>query len=357
MDRIEVSAPGKLVLIGEYAVLFGAPAAVAAVDRRAVVTLRPATGDAWEVSSPGLAVRPAHFQIGADGTVRWHDEQLGQGTLGLVDAVLGEIEASGAVALAALAPLAMTLDTRAFFAPSGGGGAKLGLGSSAALTVALATGLEGWSADGQLPSPDLDRLQILVDLHRAVQGGQGSGIDVAASLLGGVLGFRLDGAGSVAEAAPLVLPEALRLVFAWTGRAASTGDFLARLKAGLAESSAEVQPALDELGEVASIGVAALCAGCGRDFLDAVDAFWGALDRLGKAIRVPILSDEHWALWRLAAESGVRYKPSGAGGGDFGIGFADEPMAAVDFAERVAAAGFCTLDLHVEPRGVAKMGP
>ena len=41
MDRIEVSAPGKLILFGEYAVLFGAPAAVAAVDRRAVVTLLP----------------------------------------------------------------------------------------------------------------------------------------------------------------------------------------------------------------------------------------------------------------------------------------------------------------------------
>jgi mevalonate kinase len=44
MDVIEVSAPGKLVLFGEYAVLFRAPAAAAAVDRRAVVTLRPAGG-------------------------------------------------------------------------------------------------------------------------------------------------------------------------------------------------------------------------------------------------------------------------------------------------------------------------
>ena len=33
MGHIGVTAPGKLVLFGEYAVLFGAPAVVAAIDR------------------------------------------------------------------------------------------------------------------------------------------------------------------------------------------------------------------------------------------------------------------------------------------------------------------------------------
>jgi phosphomevalonate kinase len=33
------SAPGKLILTGEYAVLFGAPALVMAVDRRATVQI------------------------------------------------------------------------------------------------------------------------------------------------------------------------------------------------------------------------------------------------------------------------------------------------------------------------------
>ncbi len=357
MEAVEVSAPGKLVLFGEYAVLFGAPAVVTAVDRRAVVTLRPSSSDSWSVSAPALVPTAASFDLERGCAVRWHDEQLGRGTFGLVDMVLGEIEASGAVALATLAPLAMTLDTRAFFAPSGGGNAKLGLGSSAALTVALATALEAWSADGQLPKPDLDRLQILVELHRAVQGGKGSGIDVAASLLGGVVRFRLDDGSSVAEAAPIGLPPGLRMVFAWTGRAASTGGFLARLEERRAEVPAEVGPALGGLHDVSSAGLAALIDGALEQFLDAVDNFWNALDQLGDAIQMPILSDEHRSLRQLAVESGVRYKPSGAGGGDLGIGFADDPTAAVDFAERVAAAGFWTLDLHVDPRGVAGMGP
>ena len=59
MDVIETSAPGKLVLLGEYSVLFGAPAIVAAVDRRAIVRLEGSAGDAWKVSAPGLAPGPA----------------------------------------------------------------------------------------------------------------------------------------------------------------------------------------------------------------------------------------------------------------------------------------------------------
>ena len=59
MDRIEVSAPGKLVLFGEYAVLFGAPPAGAAVDRPAVVTQRPFEGDGWALAAPRLVPRPA----------------------------------------------------------------------------------------------------------------------------------------------------------------------------------------------------------------------------------------------------------------------------------------------------------
>ncbi|MEY4583034.1 MAG: hypothetical protein RL701_7737, partial [Pseudomonadota bacterium] len=41
--KLVVSAPGKLMVIGEYAVLEGAEAVVAAVDRRAYASLREAS--------------------------------------------------------------------------------------------------------------------------------------------------------------------------------------------------------------------------------------------------------------------------------------------------------------------------
>jgi phosphomevalonate kinase len=351
MDTIEVSAPGKLILFGEYAVLFGAPAAVAAINRRAVVTLRPFEGNGWEVAAPGLVAQRARLEVEPDNTVRWHDEKLGRDAFGLIDKLLRGIGESGSIDLVNLPPLAVTLDTRAFFESADGWETKLGLGSSAALTVAFASALGVW-AGGEPTTKGTERLQELVALHRGVQGGAGSGIDVAGSLLGGVIRFQLAGDGSVAEAAPLVLPENLRMVFVWTGRAASTGDFLGQLRTRREEEPLEVNGVLDELGAVSSVGVAALGDDDAEAFLDAVDSFWLALDRLGTVIGMPILSDEHRALRRIAVDCGVRYKPSGAGGGDFGIGFATDSDAAAEFMNRAAAGGFHVLELAVDRSGL-----
>lgn len=347
--NVECSAPGKLVLFGEYAVLFGAPAIVAAVNRRAVVTLRPSTHKHWEVSAPGLAPRPARFEIGPDNDLRWHDEGLGREHFGLVERLFSGIGESGALDLGATAAAAVTLDTRAFFE----GDTKLGLGSSAALTVALASALESWTGR-QAPADERERLQGLVDLHRSVQGGAGSGIDVAASFLGGVIRYRLADDGAVADAAPVGLPGNLRLVFVWTGRSTSTGDFLARLRTCREDDPGMVNPVLDELGAVSSAGVAALVAGNAGVFLDEVDAFWNALDRLAAVIGMPILSNEHQTLRRIAEDCGVPYKPSGAGGGDVGIGFTTDASAAAKLEDRAAAEGFRALDLRVDSAGLKR---
>jgi phosphomevalonate kinase len=351
MDGVDFSAPGKLVLFGEYAVLFGAPAVVAAVGRRARVSLRPSADESWEVSAPGFSLRPARFEIEPGGGVRWHDEELGRGTFGLIEKLLGGIQGSTGVDLEALPATTMTLDTRPFFEDD----AKLGLGSSAALTVALASALESYTGM-ELVAGRRGRLEQLVNLHRAVQGGAGSGIDIAASLLGGVIRYRLTGDGSVADAMPLDLPGTLRMVFVWTGRAASTGDFLGRLRARRQDEPGVVNPVLDELGTVSSAGVAALAAADSESFLEQVEAFWIALDQLGTVIGMPILSKEHRAIRRVAEDCGVRYKPSGAGGGDFGVGFTTDPSAAAKLADRVALEGFRALDLHVDATGLAGPG-
>jgi phosphomevalonate kinase len=351
MDQMQVSVPGKLILFGEYAVLFGAPAAVAAIDRRAVVTLRSFAGNGWEVAAPGLVAQRARLEVEPDNTIRWHDEKLGRDAFGLIDKLLRGIGESGSIDLVNLPPLAVTLDTRAFFESAGGWESKLGLGSSAALTVAFASALEVW-AGGSPTTGTQERLQELVNLHRGVQGGAGSGIDVAASLLGGVIRFQLAGDGSVVEAASLVLPDDLRMVFVWTGRAASTGDFLGRLRARREEASQEVDPVLDELRAVSSKGVAALADGDAEGFLAAVDAFWGELDQLGIVIGMPILSEEHRSLREIAVNCGVRYKPSGAGGGDFGIGFATDSEAVAEFGRSADASSFHVLELAIDPTGL-----
>src|SRR6185295_6471595 len=54
MTTLVARAPGKLFLLGEYAVLDGAPAIVAAVDRFIEVRLTPRTVRTVRITAPGV---------------------------------------------------------------------------------------------------------------------------------------------------------------------------------------------------------------------------------------------------------------------------------------------------------------
>ena len=152
---MKARAPGKLVLSGAYAVLEGATAIVAAVDRHAL-----ADGG-----------RPADF----------------------VTAEVGQAVARGHLAAAPW------FDASALREPlADGGSRKLGLGSSAAILVAsLATQCREEPLGQAIFGPALR-------CHRAAQAG-GSGIDVAAACFGGVLACTMMPDESL-QVAPIELP-------------------------------------------------------------------------------------------------------------------------------------------------------
>ena len=117
-----------------------------------------------------------------------------------------------------------------------------------------------------------------------------------------------------------------------------------------------MRPAIDSLGSVSSDGAAAVAGGDAGRFLAAVDDFWEGLDRLGDAMKMPVLSDEHRQLRNIAETCGVTYKPSGAGGGDLGVGFAIDSDAVEEMARRSEAEGFKALDLQIDSRGLSVPG-
>ena len=53
-----------------------------------------------------------------------------------------------------------------------------------------------------------------------------------------------------------------------------------------------------------------------------------------------IWSAAHKELLAVAQRAGVVYKPSGAGGGDYGLAFAIERERLAEFGERASAAGY-----------------
>lgn len=169
---LTVLAPGKLVLVGEYAVLDGAPAVVAAVDRgvRCGVSL----GDAIETPADDRFARAALVAVGAPprryAFSDWNPVSLPQG--------------------------------------------KAGFGGSAAACVAAV--VAGRLAAGLAPADDDAALARRV--HHEVQG-SGSGVDVLASWFGGVRRFE----GLTHTPLP-----ARRLVAVYSGQSASTGPRVQR---------------------------------------------------------------------------------------------------------------------------------
>jgi phosphomevalonate kinase len=340
--RIEASAPGKLVLVGEYAVLEGAPALVLAIDRRARVVLDECEGDACRIDAPDIGVVGAHWRLDVDGCVRW-DELDGTDIerLRLLTTLIETLCAGRAPA-----PFRARLDTRAFFLDDAR--QKLGLGSSAALTVAMTAALCAHQGC-EVPSA-----QRLIAMHRMFQDGRGSGVDVAASLRGGAVTYRLH--SSAPRIAPAAWPASLHWCCVWSGRPAQTAEMLARMSVWRARAPASYGLLLRDLRLCAEAATMAIETGNAAALLETVSLYADGLRKLGEASGVDIFSLEHQAIAACAAACGVVYKPCGAGGGDVGIAVSNDPLRLREFRLRVAREGFREIELELDAWGLRVTG-
>ncbi len=320
------SAPGKLMISGEYVVLDGAVAVVAAADARAQVW--------W----PGAAETSG---IQARGTA--------------TGALPPEVAATRVIAEAQLGVTASTSDDplRLDVSALRRGDRKLGLGSSAAAAAATA-GAVFARAGRSLEDADTRRalLEIALEGHRSVAP-EGSGADVAASVLGGLVRFQRDPAsGAVREAASIALPPGAHLRVVWTGREARTSELVRRVRALAATAPGLYARAMGALGEAAARMAEAFVQADARALLEAVAAHHAAMAALGEAAGAPIVEDGLRRAATLAGAHGGAAKPSGAGGGDVALAFFDDAAAADAFEQACAAHGLEPVDVALGAPGV-----
>jgi phosphomevalonate kinase len=287
------SAPGKLMLLGEYAVLEGGIALAAAVNRRA--------------------------------SGRWVEHPVPRS--GVVQAVLEAARRSGLAHEGEI-----EIDTSAFRDAKG---RKLGLGSSAAAAViasALAVG-----------TGDETALRVAIEGHRAAAGGEGSGVDVAASYYGGVIASRRQPAPVAALASKI---RNLTVTALFTHESADTAELVraCRASANWGQWSRALCALSDE-------GVRAYETQQAERFLSVVARYGRAMDAMGKDAGAPIVTEAIDAVMRIAEEERCAAKPSGAGGGDVAIVWSADPDAAHRIAERT---GTELIDVAIDPRGLRR---
>ncbi|MBX3269814.1 MAG: hypothetical protein KF729_06115 [Sandaracinaceae bacterium] len=318
LRRVVVTAPGKLVIAGEYVVLDGAEALVAAVDRRLRVVGSARAGDGSagpRGGSPDAGGLPPEALL-----ARRHAESA-----------LGEVAMDLSVDAHALAQ----------------DGKKLGLGSSSAASAAAAGAVVAWRGG----DPAAERRRILgwaLAGHRAIAP-EGSGVDVAAATLGGFVRLCRD---RVEEAAPLAWPRGVEVEVVWTGTPARTSELVRRVKALETEAPARYRARMDALREAAADLIDALSRGDAPAVAASADAHGRAMGALGEAAGAPIVTDALAGLAALARACGGGAKPSGAGGGDVALAFFTRPEDAARFRARCTEAGLTLLSLTLGAEGV-----
>jgi phosphomevalonate kinase len=291
------SAPGKIVLAGEYAVLWDAPAISMAVNRRALATASSSESGECRLVTPGFA--------GDDG-------------FRIVDAVVNNSRPA----------CDLELDTTAFM----DNGKKTGIGSSAALTVALLAAL----------NRSTDIYEDALAAHDRLQGGVGSGVDVASAVHGGLIEY--ERANRSVRA--LSWPQGLAFRVIWTGVPASTAKRIEHL------ANQAKQASRSALLLAAPRMRDAWVSGEADAILTEYVSYIGVLRQFSVDHDLGIFDAGHDELTDAAMADGLVYKPAGAGGGDIGILFGRDAADLDAFLQRRAGLIHGVLPCALDPHGV-----
>lgn len=354
---IEVRAPGKLYVAGEYAVVEpGGTAVAVAVDRYVTVRAEPHDGERdGEVRSAHFA-EPLRWQRRGAAVVAADDRPLDH-----VLSAIGTVEAL--VADLGLRPRGHALQITSEL-DDDASGRKYGLGSSAAVTVAVVRALAELYGL-RLSRVEEYRLALLATLAVAPSS---SGGDLAASCLGGWVGYRSPDRAAVLdlrsrhgvlaalradwpylELEPLPQPRGLALVVGWTGEAASTTDLVQDVHQRREDSEASYERFLAESRDRVAMLTEALRSGAAERALTAVREARRLLAGLGTMLGIAIETPALTRLCDAAEQAGAAAKSSGAGGGDCGIVLARQHTDLSPMLRAWQQAGIRRLELETAP--------
>lgn len=365
------SAPGKLYIAGEYAVVeHGHPAILVAVDR--LLTVRITEHDTSADQTQPFGVDPVgriHSAGHPEASVTWRRRagravpDLEQPGAAFVLAVIHAVEELAQQQGRTLKVYDVNIESELDDAS----GRKYGLGSSAAVTVAMVKALTSFY-ELELTAIQQYKLAFVAASHAQKVG---SGGDLAASLFGGCIRFtavdrqwvtnRLEDTAlgalidmpwpglSIARLRVFESSSALRLMVGWTGSPASTPSLVGHVQQ---QSAAEHERMYQDFLTGSDACVDTLAQALAADDEQAVIACVRQARKLlqdlslftGVAIETPSLSN----LIEVAERHGAAAKSSGAGGGDCGIAIAGPGADAVAIRQGWQRKDIVPLDLSVQ---------
>ncbi|WP_246904396.1 type 2 isopentenyl-diphosphate Delta-isomerase [Gardnerella vaginalis] len=371
MTQVQESAPGKLYIAGEYAVVDGSAAIVAAVNRYVTVKVDDENLPALEpesrkyygvIASEKENYKPIFWTRASDGSIEIPDDEKYAyvfAAMRVIDSYAGECSAPNMGRKSYNLHISSELDDAK-------SGRKYGLGSSAAITVATVRALCKWYG----LKPDVPTICKLSLIASSMVKKSGSGGDVAASSCGGwilyraydrdwlesELGLIKSGESNFSkllrkkwprlEFKRINVPKTLKLLVGWTGSPASSSQLVSSVESSvegsvsseiahpftyqdfcnqsevcvqklaqslenfsLEESSLEESSIQKSSIKESELNNISACFAQNRELLQKLSALTGTLIETPKLTR--FIEDANFA--------GIPAKTSGAGGGDCAI--------------------------------------
>jgi len=293
-----VKVPGKVMLTGEYAVLYGGTSVVVPVPRFLTIS------DSISSKKPQLShvVRLAlDYPISR---IQEYEQRHGQPNL--------EIDYSQ-------------------FVHTGPAGSKvkLGLGSSAAEAVGVtALRMERAGITWQDHRQEVARIADAV--HREAQGGTGSGADVAGCAYASAIRFRRDSGGTSVEEVYAEWKNYPPAYLVWTGQAADTRSLVRQFQEWLAMSGKSGERSLKNLVDASNRVAKAWFEVPFEKLCTVVDSFSNQLDICAKQAGLELKLAIHHELEEFAKRHNGFAKPTGAGGGDMILLMGNVPFDELD---------------------------
>ncbi len=316
---VTASAPGKLLLLGDHAVVYDRPCLVTAVDIRYQASISKQDDSTIEIDTPELRQQAKTYRISAQHPGKHYTKETAFVEAAIAQ-VFREYDLQSGLSVVTQGPVV-----------------SYGLGSSSAITVAAVAALSSLF-DLRLDKAELFRVAYAAVLD--VQG-TGSGFDVASAVYGRTVYFVTGGA--TIEPLPV---DSLPFVIGYSGEKVSTTNLVGEVRKLRERQPAIVNRMFGVSREIVDSGKEQLLNGDWSAFGDLMNLHQGLLDAWGvNTLQLATLI----AAARDAGALGA--KLSGAGGGDcmFAVGDGEKRVAV---EQAVRDAGGEVVDVALNAEGV-----
>ncbi len=328
MRIVKASAPGKIVILGEFAVLADAPAISMAIDRRASVSIEEHTKGRHLLQTSGYLKGQWEFRTNKTGKIEWINVKPDKSIVFLFECFWyrANVKTNNY--------FKFILDTSMFYDIKNK--IKYGIGSSSALIVAMAA---AFVSIFKIPK---EIANLAHEVHFEFQKGAGSGVDVQTAIDGGIIEFYRN-KNYISRYKEF--PNNLLFNIFWCGTPVCTQSQL---------------KSLDKLSKRSFLDLCnfskKISLNWGRNnnktFFENFDSYIDLLKRFSDDYDLNLFANNHNDLVEITKmQKDIVYKPCGAGG-DIGICIGSSKWKMDNFNESAQRKGFKLLGMNLEKSGL-----